>query len=416
MATGRSNRKLALVMVGLPARGKTYTAKKLARYLAWLGYNAQVFNVGNYRRTRLGAHQPHEFFDPNNPAGAAARRELAMEALDDMLGWLRDTGDVAIYDATNSNKERRARVQQRCEQANTQVLFIESRCDDEAIIEQNIRSTKLAMPDYEGLDPNDAVADFRARISHYEEAYQTVDDDEGSYIKLIDVGRQIQVNRVDGYLAAHLVSFLLNLHLTQRPILLTRHGESAFNEMNLIGGDPNLAERGVQYAKHLAAHLDTHFPKRDEVTVWTSSLQRTIETASHLNRASESWRALDEIDAGVCDGMSYAQIKSTMPDEYAARSRDKFRYRYPRGESYQDVIQRLDRVIIELERQRSPIVIVAHQAVIRVLYAYLMEVPPERSPHLSIPLHTVIELSPHAYGCTERRIPLGPHVPSASSG
>lgn len=206
-------------MVGLPARGKTYTAKKLARYLAWLGYNAQVFNVGNYRRTRLGAHQPHEFFDPNNPAGAAARRELAMEALDDMLGWLRDTGDVAIYDATNSNKERRARVQQRCEQANTQVLFIESRCDDEAIIEQNIRSTKLAMPDYEGLDPNDAVADFRARISHYEEAYQTVDDDEGSYIKLIDVGRQIQVNRVDGYLAAHLVSFLLNLHLTQRPIL-----------------------------------------------------------------------------------------------------------------------------------------------------------------------------------------------------
>ena len=78
MNTGRSNRKLAIVMVGLPARGKTYTAKKLARYLLWLGYNAQVFNVGNYRRSRLGAHQTHEFFDPHNEAGVNARRELAM--------------------------------------------------------------------------------------------------------------------------------------------------------------------------------------------------------------------------------------------------------------------------------------------------------------------------------------------------
>lgn len=411
----RSNRKLALVMVGLPARGKTYTAKKLARYLLWLGYNAQVFNVGNYRRSRLGAQQPHEFFDHNNPAGSAARRELAMEALQDMLAWLGESGEVAIYDATNSNRERRTQVREHCEAAGMQVLFIESRCDDPNIIEQNIRSTKLAMPDYEGLDADSAVADFRARIAHYEEQYQTVEDDEGSYIKLIDVGRQIQVNQVDGYLAAHLVSFLMNLHLTQRPIWLTRHGESAFNQLNLIGGDPNLAERGVDYAKRLATHVNERFPGRGDVAVWTSSLQRTIETGSHLQRQTESWRALDEIDAGVFDGMSYAQIKATRPDEYQARSRDKFRYRYPRGESYQDVIQRLDRVIIELERQRSPVLIIAHQAVIRVLYAYLMDVPPEQCPHLSIPLHTVIELQPHAYGCTERRIPLGPNAPAASS-
>ena len=51
--------------------------------------------------------------------------------------------------------------------------------------------------------------------------------------------------------------------------------------------------------------------------------------------------------------MSYAQIQEHMPEEYAARKRDKFRYRYPRGESYEDVIQRLDPMIIELERSRS---------------------------------------------------------------
>ena len=38
------------------------------------------------------------------------------------------------------------------------------------------------------------------------------------------------------------------------------------------------------------------------------------------------------------------------------------RYRYPHGESYVDVIQRLEPVLFELERQKAPILIVAHQA------------------------------------------------------
>jgi len=33
----------AVVMVGLPARGKTYMAKKLARYLNWVGLETQGF-------------------------------------------------------------------------------------------------------------------------------------------------------------------------------------------------------------------------------------------------------------------------------------------------------------------------------------------------------------------------------------
>lgn len=28
------------------------------------------------------------------------------------------------------------------------------------------------------------------------------------------------------------------------------------------------------------------------------------------------WRALDEINAGVCDGMTYEEIKKNMPEEY----------------------------------------------------------------------------------------------------
>jgi hypothetical protein len=39
-------RKLVLVLVGLPARGKSYIAYKLMGYLRWRGLNANLFNVG----------------------------------------------------------------------------------------------------------------------------------------------------------------------------------------------------------------------------------------------------------------------------------------------------------------------------------------------------------------------------------
>ena len=76
------NLKLAVVMVGLPARGKSYTARRIERYLSWLGYRTRVFNVGEYRRARVGAQLPHSFFDPDNPSGEQARRSVAMAALD----------------------------------------------------------------------------------------------------------------------------------------------------------------------------------------------------------------------------------------------------------------------------------------------------------------------------------------------
>lgn len=41
-------------MVGLPARGKSYITKKLARYLNWLQHDTHIFNVGARRRVAAG--------------------------------------------------------------------------------------------------------------------------------------------------------------------------------------------------------------------------------------------------------------------------------------------------------------------------------------------------------------------------
>lgn len=402
MRTLPESKPLVLVMVGLPARGKTYIARKLARYLNWLGVSARVFNVGNYRRKHLGSSQPAAFFDPENAEGYAARRRMALAALKDMIQWLKEDGNrVAIYDATNGTPERRELVREQLAHHELRAFFVESISTNTELIEANIRETKLSMPDYAESDPDQAVRDFRERIANYERSYVPVHPSEGSYVKLIDVGQQIHLNRIEGSLASRVVVFLMNLHVVPRPIYLMRHGESLFNEENRIGGDAPLTSTGWKFARALKGVLRERI--EGEPMVWTSTLQRAVSTASALEWPLVKMRNLDEIDAGECDGMTYDDVKLKLPNEFQDRARDKLNYRYPRGESYQDVIERLDPVILELERQRRPVVIVAHQAVLRCLYGYLMDQAPTLCPHLPMPLHTVIELVPKAYGPVETR-------------
>jgi broad specificity phosphatase PhoE len=49
-----------------------------------------------------------------------------------------------------------------------------------------------------------------------------------------------------------------------------------------------------------------------------------LQTAGPLGRTPWAWRALDEIDGGICDSLSHAQIQERLPEEYAARKRNKF--------------------------------------------------------------------------------------------
>ena len=72
-----------------------------------------------------------------------------------------------------------------------------------------------------------------------------------------------------------------------------------------------------------------------------------------------------------------------------------------------DVIQRLEPVITEMERERGSVFVVAHQAILRVIYGYFTQKPIEEIPNMSIPLHTLIELTPYPDGkMHERRFPL----------
>jgi hypothetical protein len=62
-----------------------------------------------------------------------------MEAINDCLAWLEREGNVAIYDATNTARTQRDAVAARCAAASVPVVFVESICDDQEVIENYIR-------------------------------------------------------------------------------------------------------------------------------------------------------------------------------------------------------------------------------------------------------------------------------------
>ncbi|KAI1189300.1 6-phosphofructo-2-kinase [Nemania serpens] len=399
--------RICVVMVGLPARGKSYIAQRAQRYLTWLSIPAKTFNVGNYRRN--DAPQPSaDFFDNANPEGERARRAAAEAALADMLGWFRQGGVIGIFDATNSTKERRKWLMDVCTREGIEVLFVESKCDNEELVMANIRDVKTTSPDYQGQDPEAAALDFRNRIKHYEKVYKTIDEDGDeshyTYLKMLDVGSQVIINRIQDYLQSRVVYYLMNLHIRPRSVWLSRHGESEYNLSGRIGGDADLSSRGKQYAKKLPELVRQSVGDDRPLTVWTSTLKRTIATAQYLpaNYNQLQWKALDELDAGVCDGMTYQEIKDVYPEDFVARDEDKYNYRYRGGESYRDVVIRLEPIIMELERSED-ILIVTHQAILRCIYAYFMKKDQSRSPWMNVPLHCLIKLTPRAYGTDEER-------------
>ncbi|EFC46521.1 fructose-6-phosphate 2-kinase [Naegleria gruberi] len=451
-----------IVMVGLPARGKSYIARQLTKYLNWLNIDCSIFNAGEKRREMLGAGQSSFFWDKNNSEGQEQRKRIGLVTLQELIDWLMldETENeesskkmkygggncaeeytkreikCAIFDATNTTRERRQMIIDHLTDKNlprplepNHIIFVESICNNPQIIEANVRDIKIKSSDYKGVSAEQAINDFMQRIKAYEQVYETISDDEEkrlSYIQMIDIGKKFILNRIGGYVPGKINQCLMNIHLAPRVIWLSRHGESMDNTMGLLGGDSNLTEKGQCYAKVLYRfvkrmqeerrnqEISIEKPQLDNMMVWTSLLKRTQQTSFHFKHDENfkvvRWRCLNELDAGVCEGMTYERVKEELPHEYEAREADKFRYRPQNGESYLDMIYRIEPAIAELERQRCPLLIIGHQAVNRILYSYLTGLRPETCTRLPIPLNTVIEIIPNAYGVEEKRYDLNQEV------
>lgn len=413
----RKDGKLLVAMVGMPARGKTFVARTIARHLNWVGLRCRIFSLGEHRRKEVGVWQPISYFEPGGQ-GEKTRKRIAGQVLDEALEALRSDIDIAVYDGSNVTRDRRKWLSEAVASSglHAQVVFIESICHDEELIERNIGEFKRSSPEYEEKKDDEAEQQYKDRITEYQRIYQPLEASEGhKFIKLIDVGSQMVTNLISGYIPGRITLLCLNLHLDPRPIWMSRHGESEFNMQGRIGGDAPLTAAGKMYAVKLTEFMKRRYPTNShsgvsghaqgggELAVWTSTMLRTGQTVAPMNKDREviKWSQLSEINAGLMDSLTYEHVAAEMPQEYEARQKDKLCYRYPGGESYQDLFTRLEPVLFEMLRQRSPLLVVGHQAILRVLYGYFTGKRPAECPTLNMPLHTAIKLTPKAYMCEE---------------
>lgn len=77
--------------------------------------------------------------------------------------------------------------------------------------------------------------------------------------------------------------------------------------------------------------------------------------------------------------MTYEEIQEKFPSEFAWRDQDKLKYRYPHGESYLDLLQRTEDVVLALLTTTETLV-VSHQAVLRCIMAYFTATKPGKVP------------------------------------
>ncbi|ORC86589.1 putative 6-phosphofructo-2-kinase/fructose-2,6-biphosphatase [Trypanosoma theileri] len=246
------------------------------------------------------------------------------------------------------------------------------------------------------------------------------------YVKLLN-SSEIEVYGVTGYAASRIVSYVMNLTQMKvhHPIYFMRHGESLYNTEDRIGGDSPLTADGEKEAIELLgflASLKEHCleiakeQKEDEtfatstlnrssschrsdgetqevIEIWTSQLRRAIQTVEKseklLGLKTLRWHSLNEIHAGVCEDLTYAEVREKYPLIDHFRRLNKYTFRYPEGESYQDLVMRLEPVIMELENADRVVVVVAHQAVLRALLAYFGGTSAESCVRLEVPHRTV---------------------------
>jgi len=370
--------RIVIATVGLPARGKTHVSVALARYLRWLGVKTRIFHLGDYRRATVGPGQdvPDDYFFVNaSPSSVLMRQKILKKCREDIYSFLEhEKGQIAIYDAVNPLAAGRRALAKEFLKHGVQVLFIESHCTDERIIEENVRSVKISSPDYQGWDDKDAVKDYLARINARIPHFETMEESDLHYVKMINAGQRVVVNNCSfGYLSQRIVFYLLNLHIKTRRTYFARAGTTREDES--FKADAHLSEEGEDYARKMG---DTLMQHREEelkrllerggpdnalkpLTIWTSTRKRTVETAHYL--ASKGFKVrqrsqASQLNPGVCEKLSEKKIRDMYPEEVAKHQADPYHHRYPRAEvsmpQYSVVLGLRLTMLIVLPRPRGP--------------------------------------------------------------
>jgi len=382
-----TSQKLYIVMTGLPARGKSTIAARIKESFLASDIATEIFNNGDLRRRLVDRNTAgSDFYDPDNTHGSALREHIAVTNIQNAAHFIDQGGQVAILDATNVSRKRRELILSLL--TDHPVLFIETVNSDPEILEANI-NRKARLPEFAHFAHQDAVASFKERIKYYEHIASPFQD-EANYIQVDSLHNKI----LKFWLKDHLPHFeqLRDLLVTDyvKNLFLVRHGQTTDNTVERIGGDAPLTDKG----REQALRLSNTFSTVPLPYVFCSTKQRTWQTARPICDQQSCGCTLiqleefNEIDAGICEEMTYEEIKTKMPHVYYERLMDKYNYVYPQGEGYVSMGTRIDRGVkkaLFLSGNADNIVIVGHRAVNRMILAHFLYRRIEDVPYIYVP-------------------------------
>lgn len=163
-------------------------------------------------------------------------------------------------------------------------------------------------------------------------------------------------------------------------LYLVRHGETDWNLDSKIQGrtDTPLNDNGRRQARELA---DRVYEELGGIRkIYSSGQKRALETAriigSKLSISPVVYQGLEEICLGEWEGYTWKQVRELFPEEYQIWHQSR-RYRIPpKGESYQQLLDRLLPTLDDIIRKEGQdILIVTHSAVIMTLMSYIYDTP-----------------------------------------
>ncbi|CUS21897.1 LAQU0S04e03334g1_1 [Lachancea quebecensis] len=329
--------KAVIVMVGLPARGKSYIAQRIVSYYRSAygdGASCRLFNAGKERRFltadtqdvsphpalyRTVTHQPHQphhpgdnteidddlssaeadvsadppppqmLFDTQNDDAVRVRDQIALATLQKMCVWLQSdsTHHVAIFDATNTTAARRAMVVDTVRlhtSAQIPVIFIESICTDADVIHQNIVHKVRHSPDYlENPDKHWCYLDFKTRLENYERIYEPCDL--GAEFSQKESSETIALVRV----------------VNQGAKIQLQGGASPAHESTLMCLLHGIYHNTLDAATFLPLALDTITKARSGCSSTSSSLF-SLSSLMLSSNAAEEERLRDAVDEAAASG------------------------------------------------------------------------------------------------------------------
>ncbi len=158
-------------------------------------------------------------------------------------------------------------------------------------------------------------------------------------------------------------------------ITLIRHGETQHNLENRMSGwtEASLSPLG----RHQALLLAERLRSIDVDKVLTSGMMRANETAEIIFRDHEQHpqigvlESLKEMNFGIMESMTMAEIQSAFPMDYARMIEKKGLYSFPEGESLYTFHQRIKKAADRVLKMKmvNHLVVVAHAGTIRSLLA-----------------------------------------------